>query len=55
MKADYTLYLVTDRRAMSAETLEAAVEQALLGGVYDGTAPGNGRRCTDILRQRMCG
>ena len=32
MKADYTLYLVTDRRAMSAETLEAAVEQALLGG-----------------------
>lgn len=29
---DYTLYLVTDRELMSTETLEEAVEQALLGG-----------------------
>ncbi|BCJ93116.1 thiamine-phosphate synthase [Anaerocolumna cellulosilytica] len=29
---DYSLYLVTDRQLMSTETLEEAVEQALLGG-----------------------
>lgn len=29
---DYTLYLVTDRDLMSTETLEEAVEQAILGG-----------------------
>jgi thiamine-phosphate pyrophosphorylase len=31
-KIDYTLYLVTDRDLMSTKTLEAAVEQAILGG-----------------------
>lgn len=30
---DYTLYLVTDRNLMSAETLEQAVEEAIEGGV----------------------
>ena len=29
---DYTLYLVTDRDLMSTQTLEQAVEQAILGG-----------------------
>lgn len=29
---DYTLYLVTDRRLITQPTLEAAVEQAILGG-----------------------
>jgi thiamine-phosphate pyrophosphorylase len=29
---DYTLYLVTDRKLMSTEKLEDAVEQAILGG-----------------------
>ena len=29
---DYTLYLVTDRSVMSANTLEQAVEQAIQGG-----------------------
>lgn len=29
---DYTLYLVTDRRFMSKQTLAEAVEQAILGG-----------------------
>ncbi len=29
---DYTLYLVTDRDLMSTQTLEEAVEQAILGG-----------------------
>ena len=32
MKPDYTLYLVTDRRLMSTETLTEAVEQAIWGG-----------------------
>ena len=32
MKPDYTLYLVTDRRLMSTETLTEAVEQAIFGG-----------------------
>lgn len=32
MNIDYTLYLVTDRRLMSSETLIEAVEQAILGG-----------------------
>lgn len=32
MMPDYTLYLVTDRRLMSTETLSEAVEQAILGG-----------------------
>lgn len=31
-KIDYTLYLVTDRDLMSAETLEKAVEEAIVGG-----------------------
>jgi thiamine-phosphate pyrophosphorylase len=31
-KIDYTLYLVTDRDLMSTQTLEQAVEQAILGG-----------------------
>ena len=31
-KIDYSIYLVTDRNLMSAETLELAVEQAILGG-----------------------
>lgn len=31
-KPDYTLYLVTDRELMRTHTLEAAVEQALIGG-----------------------
>ena len=31
-KADYTLYLCTDRELMSTDTLEEAVEQAILGG-----------------------
>ena len=29
---DYTLYLCTDRKLMSTNTLEEAVEQAILGG-----------------------
>ena len=33
MKYDYSLYLVTDRRCMSAPTLCEAVGQAILGGV----------------------
>ncbi len=32
MRPDYTLYLVTDCRLMSTETLSEAVEQAILGG-----------------------
>lgn len=32
MKTDYTLYLVTDRRGMSVQTLAEAVELAILGG-----------------------
>lgn len=32
MKTDYTLYLVTDRRLMSTNTLQEAVEQAIAGG-----------------------
>ncbi len=32
MKPDYSLYLVTDRRLMSAKTLGEAVEQAIAGG-----------------------
>ncbi len=32
MKYDYTLYLVTDRSLMSADTLTEAVKQAILGG-----------------------
>lgn len=31
-KIDYSVYLVTDRNLMSTETLELAVEQAILGG-----------------------
>lgn len=31
-KADYSLYLVTDRSLMSTQTLEEAVEQAIRGG-----------------------
>lgn len=31
-KIDYTLYLVTDSKLMSTETLEEAVEHAILGG-----------------------
>lgn len=31
-KPDYTLYLVTDRQAMTTETLSQAVEQAIKGG-----------------------
>lgn len=31
-KIDYTLYLCTDRNLMSTDTLEEAVEQAILGG-----------------------
>lgn len=31
-KIDYSIYLVTDRDLMSTETLEEAVEQALIGG-----------------------
>lgn len=31
-KIDYSIYLVTDRDLMSTETLEEAVEQAILGG-----------------------
>lgn len=31
-KPDYSLYLVTDRELMSTDTIEACVEQALLGG-----------------------
>ncbi|MCL2193603.1 MAG: thiamine phosphate synthase [Treponema sp.] len=31
-KIDYTLYLVTDRELMAAETIEECVEQAILGG-----------------------
>ena len=30
---DYTLYLCTDRELMSTDTLEEAVEEAILGGV----------------------
>jgi len=32
IKIDYSIYLVTDRDLMSTETLEEAVEQALIGG-----------------------
>lgn len=32
MKLDYTLYLVTDQKRMSTQTLTEAVEQAILGG-----------------------
>ena len=32
MKYDYSLYLVTNRMRMSTETLEEAVEKAVLGG-----------------------
>ena len=40
---DYTLYLVTDRKIMSTEKLEIAVEQAILGG------------CTVVqLREKNC-
>ncbi len=40
---DYTLYLVTDRLRMSTDTLERAVEQAIIGG------------CTMIqLREKNC-
>lgn len=40
---DYSLYLVTDRQCMSTDTLEHAVEQALIGG------------CTMIqLREKNC-
>jgi len=31
-KVDYTLYLVTDRELMAADTIEECVEQAILGG-----------------------
>lgn len=31
-KIDYSIYLVTDRNLMSTETLEEAVEQAIIGG-----------------------
>jgi thiamine-phosphate pyrophosphorylase len=31
-KTDYSIYLVTDRDLMSTETLEEAVEQAIIGG-----------------------
>lgn len=31
-KIDYSIYLVTDRDLMSTETLEEAIEQAILGG-----------------------
>lgn len=31
-KIDYTLYLVTDRRLMSCETIEQSVERAIAGG-----------------------
>lgn len=40
---DYSLYLCTDRKIMSVETLEVAVEQAILGG------------CTVVqLREKEC-
>ncbi len=32
IKIDYSIYLVTDRDLMSTETLEEAVEQAIIGG-----------------------
>ena len=32
VKIDYSIYLVTDRDLMSTETLEEAVEQAIIGG-----------------------
>ena len=32
IKYDYSLYLVTNRMRMSTETLEEAVEKAVLGG-----------------------
>ena len=32
-RADYRLYLVTDRNCLQQQTLEQAVEQAILGGV----------------------
>ena len=42
-ETDYTLYLCTDRDLMSTETIEEAVEQAILGG------------CTIIqLREKEC-
>lgn len=42
-KADYTLYLCTDRRLMSTATMEEAVEQAVKGG------------CTVVqLREKEC-
>ena len=31
-KIDYSIYLITDRNLMSTETLEEAVEQAIIGG-----------------------
>lgn len=31
-KIDYSIYLVTDRDLMSTETLEEAVEKAIIGG-----------------------
>lgn len=33
MKIDYSLYLVTDRHCLNSQTLETAVEEAILGGV----------------------
>lgn len=33
MKADYSLYLVTDRRFLKGRTMKAAVEEAIAGGV----------------------
>lgn len=42
-KIDYSIYLVTDRDLMSTETLEEAVEKAIIGG------------CTLIqLREKDC-
>ncbi|OOM11771.1 thiamine phosphate synthase [Clostridium saccharobutylicum] len=42
-KIDYSIYLVTDRDLMSTETLEEAVEQAIIGG------------CTLVqLREKEC-
>ena len=32
-RVDYRLYLVTDRNCLQQQTLEQAVEQAILGGV----------------------
>ena len=42
-KIDYSIYLVTDRNLMSTETLEEAVQQAIIGG------------CTLVqLREKYC-